>query len=229
MDARTAGRGRRLRSRLVPSKNGTVTLRFLLGGRPLSVTNYWRKGPAIIGPVVARALLKLAGQDRLVLSPHSGPDHQRKVGAHQLFLSAQHLVYLDYVLTGRAKDWAWIDRRWRSQSLASIAVEVSREDASEITKRYFDSLGFRGFVIPRASHVQMQTLVNAQLRPIEPFDPARLPSDVTWFEDADDGCGLKIGTKTWSVKDLAERLGLGDLDAVLASISLPTNGKGQSV
>jgi hypothetical protein len=106
MGLQDEGEGLRLKADLEAWDASTVSLRFLFGERRLEVTKFGRQGPQLIGPVIGWALLNLAGHDRLILSPESGPDHLRKINGRDVFLSAQQAVYLDYVLTGRSKDHA---------------------------------------------------------------------------------------------------------------------------
>jgi hypothetical protein len=99
-------------------------------------------------------------------------------------------------------------------------VELDAEDAVEVTKTYFDNYSFLGFVIPRESPIDLQSLVEIEMESRDAFDPARLPDVVTWFEDADHGSALKIHSKSWSFEEIKGRLHLGELDAMLADIPL---------
>ncbi|OLB16156.1 MAG: hypothetical protein AUH10_00095 [Gammaproteobacteria bacterium 13_2_20CM_66_19] len=209
-----------LKARLAASEKSIVTLQFWLGERPLSVTSFWRQGPLLIRPAIATAVLNLAANDRLILSPYSAPDHHRTINGRDISLSAQQVIYLDYVLTGRTRDHALLDRNWRGHSLSRIAVELSAQESFEVISTWFDTYSFRGFVTPLASPVDLEVLADIQMEPVEPFDPVRLPEGVSWFEDADDGCALRIHSAAWTVDEIERRLRLPELDAVLAKVPL---------
>ena len=179
-----------------------------------------------MAPVIEKALVNLSARDRLILSPHSDAEHERSFAGRRIFLTAQQVVFLEYVVRSIAKDYAFADRHWRNRSLASIAVELPRKDAGQVIRRFFDDRSFRGFVIPRDSGVRLQTLIDIQMEPIEPFDSSRVPAEVTWFEDADDGCALRIGPGRLTPNQVIDRLHQKQLDALVARIIVdPIPGK----
>ena len=211
----------RLTVNIAAQGRASAKLEFAIDNKPLGGSIFWSVAPAIISGIIAEAVLNLARGDRLLLSISSAADTERSIGGRVVELAAQQIIYLDYVLTRGAKDWALIDRCWQGESNAVIVVELPDEDVRVLTKRYFEQQSFLGFVVPHGVDIDIKVLANSLLGPIDRFDPAILPDAVTWFEDADDACSLLITSKPLEYSEIARRLDVGHLHTLADSIDLP--------
>jgi hypothetical protein len=174
----------------------SLVLRYFDGGTRLSTSRRWRDGPQIVARDVGMAILAMRkGSRRIALLLDSPRMFARNIGIRRAVLTSAEAVLLESGIGRKIEMAAFLhfDSGQYSQAAILLPEKSDSRMLLRMTEAYFEWHSFSGFVLPRGSKWQ-------------PLDLLRLTSGPGWlaailkvlrsgglyFEDWDDGCGLKV-------------------------------------
>lgn len=200
---------------------GTRLMRlvFELDGRPLETWPSWSKIPRIIAPVIAQALINMARRDRLVLSPYSGPDHLRRIGRRRVYMHAQQAAYFDAVLEDPTINFAWLTYRVQEYQHGPILVEAEPPLATNLVQKFWDAWSFRGYILPRDDEPDLLALLkSSQVENWRLRKDRELSQALVYFEDWDEGCGVRFWSRQLSHEQIEGRLNPRSLETAMRKL-----------
>jgi hypothetical protein len=209
-----------------------LVLQYSLDGIPLALTEYWRHGPKLVARQVARCLRQLQkGRGPLALVFTSPPKFVRHIGSKVRLMTSAEEVFLDWGLLRKSQTAGIITPIGGDRSSQYAETVVFAESEKELraidrlTLRYFDWHSFSGYVLPPTSKLDPRDLLN----PPNPRSRLRTRLMVIrgggiYFEDWDDGCGLKMWCQARAIKQLQDALPLADLSTMLRK-TLPRSSR----
>ena len=174
----------------------SLVLRYFDGGTRLSTSRRWRDGPKIVARDIGMAILAMRkGRRRIALILDSPRMFSRNIGRRRAVLTSAEAALLECGIGRRIEMAAFLhfDSGHYSQAAILLPEKSDSRTLLRMTEAYFEWHSFSGFVLPRGSNSQ-------------PLDLLRLASGPGWlaailkvlrsgglyFEDWDDGCGLKV-------------------------------------
>jgi hypothetical protein len=199
-------------------------LTYADGPVPLARSPLWRKGPKLIARHVAECL-RMMQKDRgpLMLVFNSPPLFERRLGARTYLLTSAEEVLLDWGLRRRGSVAGLVTpihpRRGSKYAEAVVQIQTKPElrAVDRLVVRYFDQYSFSGYVlgagakwVPRdlLDGVALSARVHTRLKVLR--------SGGIYFEDWDDGCGLKIWMQSVHATDIDDLIPLDKLAKLLS-------------
>jgi hypothetical protein len=200
----------------------SVILQYSDGPTRLPASALWREGPRLIYRHVAECLRLLQkGRGPLVLGFHSAPKFKRRIGTRVRTLTSAEEVILDWGLSRDSYAVAGNIQRVDSSPIsryaeAAILLKSDRDlrSVERLLAKYFDWHSFFGYVLPTASRLGPRDLLNGTSVLLGDYLRTRLRvlrAGGLYFEDWDDGCGLKIWAESSQMPGLRASLPLDAL------------------
>lgn len=204
---------------------------YASGGVRLSRSKPWRQGPTLIASHVAQVLQALRSDRRVAVLLSSPPRFMRTVAGTTAVMTSAEDAFLEFGLLRKLNSAAVItriDKGAGGQFAEGVVITEDEDDAEWIptlVDKYFDQHSFSGYILPRTRQFRAVDLLNAD----DPSDRLNTHLKVLrlgglYFEDWDDGCSLKVWTRSTDRRRVIRSLHLEELARYLDRKDRLNNG-----